>query len=59
MDVDEKHTENSIVITNMPARERDEEDVRAMCYIGLCLDTDEIEFKEINRAKSKMKNKEI
>lgn len=58
MEVDEssQQAENTVVINNMPDHNKDEEDVRAMFYIGLCLDSDAVEIKNIKRNKSTHEN---
>ena len=57
MDVEENsvhvpRTENSLIISNLPNRDRDEEDICALLYVGLCLDIEDFEIKKINRIKS-------
>ena len=54
MDVDERvNSENSIVISNLPNQDRDEEDVMTLLYVGLSLPINDIAIKNISRSESK------
>ena len=44
---------NSVLISNMPYRERDEEDLLAMMYVGLAIPIDDIAIKQVERTESK------
>ena len=41
------------VISNLPNRDRDEEDVLALLYIGLSMPINNVEIKSMDRAESK------
>ena len=56
MEVDANECEkinNSIIISNLPNRDRDEEDVLALLYIGLSMPINNVEIKSMDRAESK------
>ena len=56
MDIDDQETvqnENCVLISNMPDRNRDEEDTLALFYVGLSLPVKDIQIKSINRTESK------
>ena len=45
MDVDEQtpaNASNSVIISNLPSQNKDEEDVETLLYVGLCLDVGEV-----------------
>ena len=41
--------ENSVVISNLPSRDRDDEDLNTLLYVGLCLPVDDIQIKRFKR----------
>lgn len=45
--------DNRLVFLNVPSRGRDEEDVRALLYVGLCIPAEQIEIEHIQRAETK------
>ena len=52
MEIDEQlpaNISNSVVISNLPSRDKDEEDLDTLLYVGLCLDVDEVKIKSITR----------
>ena len=52
MDVDEQtptNVSNSVIISNLPSQNKDEEDVETLLYVGLCLDVGEVNIKNISR----------
>ena len=56
MEVDANECEkinNSVVISNQPNRDRDEEEVLALLYIDLTMPINNVEIKRIDRAESK------
>ena len=56
MKVDANESEkinNSIIISNLPNRDRDEKDVLALLYIGLYMPRNNVEIKNMDRAESK------
>ena len=54
MDVDEGvNSGNSIVISNLPNHDKDEEDVMTLLYVGLSLPIHDIAIKNISRSESK------
>ena len=56
MEVDANECEkiyNSIIISNLPNRDRDEEDVLDLLYIGLSMPITNVEIKSMDRAESK------
>ena len=48
MEIDEQLPANN-VISNLPSRDKDEEDLNTLLYVGLCLDVDEVKIKSITR----------
>ena len=53
MDVDEQDsTKHVLVISNLPGRDRDEEDVSSMLYVGMSIPANELQYKSITRATS-------
>ena len=51
MDVDEQtpaNVSNSVIISNLPSQNKDEEDVETLLYVGLCLDVGEVKIKNIS-----------
>ena len=56
MDVDEQtpaNVNNSVIISNLPSQNKDEEDVETLIYVGLCLDVGEVKIKNISRDEEK------
>ena len=56
MEVDANECEkinNSVIISNLPNRDRDEEDVLALLYIGQSMPINNVEIKSMDRAESK------
>ena len=52
MDIDEQlpaNISNSVVISNLPSRDKDEEDLDTLLYVGLCLNVDEVKIKSMTR----------
>ena len=52
MEIDEQlpaNISNSVIISNLPSRDKDEEDLDALLYVGLCLNVDEVKIKSIRR----------
>ena len=52
MEIDEQlpaNISNSVVISNLPSRDKDEEDLDTLLYVGLCLNVDEVKIKSITR----------
>ena len=52
MDVDEQtpaNVSNSVIISNLPSQNKDEEDVETLLYVGLCLNVGEVKIKNISR----------
>lgn len=44
----------SLVISNLPNRERDDDDLRALMYVGLCIPAEDIQINKIHRADSRL-----
>ncbi len=53
MDVEDTTSSHSLIISNLPNRDRDEEDVSALLYLGLCMPVEEIQMNKISRSESK------
>ena len=52
MDIDEQlpaNISNSVVISNLPSRDKDGKDLDTLLYVGLCLHVDEVKIKSITR----------